>query len=443
MKIIDADELTAEQALETLAFMVLSVFFKVGVDYFAFMVSPLFGIYGVQPRGTFFSELYWISCALYLPVMCVFFAFMTRANRDILDYAIAFLFLSTYVPTLSLYWIELGNISYVMFCTVFWLVLFFTLTLLSTHVPVSGEGGSNLLMEKYLGKFYLFLIIALGILLVASFGVPSDLGFDSVYTRRKAFSEWLGSGYLAYLYSWSVYVFAIFLVFINERRVIQLIGVSYVVLFYAIAGDKVYLFLLTLAFFLKFLSQRGRPTFLLLAFMGIVVIGFAGTYFLDNIWMPAIVQRFLILPAQISYHYVDYFGNDLLLYSYSFLSSFSTYKWPDNPAQLIGNMFYTVGDNANVNFLVDAFVNLGWFALLPLLLFFTALRLVLRSTKYLILLVPLFAQAANIPLPTLLLTSGGGLMIITCYLLGEYLWQQKNRDYYAQNSSSNIRASPR
>jgi len=135
-----------------------------------------------------------------------------------------------------------------------------------------------------------------------------------------------------------------------------------------------------------------------------------------EIWLPSLVQRLLVLPADISFRYVDFFRYHLL-YSYSFLSVFFPYEYAELPGKLIGAAFYSAGDNATAGFLVDVFINVGWFGLLPLVLFFTFLRNALPPAKSSIIIVPFLAQLLDTPLPTALLTGGGGLMIAVAFLI--------------------------
>ncbi|MCY1291326.1 hypothetical protein D9M70_405120 [compost metagenome] len=346
---------------------------------------------------------------------------------DIFDCSLSFLFFSIFFPVLSLFWVEHGDISYLLFCSLFWLVLFLTLSFIPAGCAFSLERNGVNRIESFLDWVYLAVILMAGVLLLLNFSISSGVGFDSVYERRKVFSEWLAGGFATYLYTWSVYVFATYLIFISRRRFFNLIGVAYVLIFYAVAGDKVYLFLIGLIFFLRVASLRGGAALLLCAFIFLSLSGVVFFFVLGDVWVPAIVNRFLVLPADISFNYVKYFQGGELFYAYSFMSLFVDYEYSSFPAQLIGSVYYADGDNANVNFLADAYVNLGWFSIVPLLFFFVVLRAVFLRGRYVILLAPIFVQAINMPLPTLLLTGGGALMIVGCYMLSGSAALRKGR----------------
>lgn len=401
-----------------LSLVLLSLITKVCIDYFVFTVSPIFGIYGVEVKGDFFSGEYWLSWSLYFLVMLPFLWFIS-GRRDIFDYSLSFLFVSIFFPMLSFFWIAKGDLVYLLFCSVFWFSLFLMLALIPAGYRnfLSHNKGSS--VEHWLGWVYLVVIVFLGVLLLINFGFSSGIGFDTVYERRNIFGEWRGGGVSAYAYTWSVYVFSIYLIFVSRRWLFKLVGIFYVFLFYAVAGDKVYLFLVGLVFFLSVVSLRGGAALLFFALIALSVSGALFFFVMGDVWVPAVVNRFLVLPIDISFNYVEYFQGGGLFYAYSFLSPFSEYQYSSLPAQLIGAQYYMDGDNANVNFLADAYVNFGWFAIVPLLLFFTVLRILLFDSRYLVLIVPLFIQAINMPLPTLLLTGGGGCMFVVAYILSK------------------------
>jgi hypothetical protein len=399
---------------EKLTLVILcSVFAKACIDYFSFNISPIFGVYGVQPTGEPFSDLYWASWGIFFAVFSFFLLYIKR-RKDIFDYGVCFLFFSLFIPLLSMLWIENAALSFVAFCALFWSLLFVALSLVPRVLPPLER---ETVFELRLGYLYLLIIFVLMGMLIANFGVSWDLSFESVYDRRKVFAAWLDGSVIAYLYAWSVYVFASYLIFISRNSILKLAGLLYIFLFYLVAGDKIYLFLVLVIFAIKVMIYKGGATLLLCLF---ILLSLAGTLFWlvgNEIWIPTIVQRFLIMPSDISLNYIDYFGKENLLYGYGFLSSVFDYGYTDMPSKVIGAEYYTAGDNATVNFLADAYVNFGWASMAPLLLFFMSLRLLLPSSRYLVLLVPIFVQAVDTPLPTILLTGGGGVIIVTAFVL--------------------------
>lgn len=404
--------------------LVVSFLAKIVVDHFAYAVSPIFGVYGVLVEGEYFSFHYLYSWVLYCLVLILPIFYMIP-RRDVLDYSIFFVFYSFVIPLLACSWI-LPEVDYgfLHFSLVFWFLLYFLLVFLGSRgCEVGVLCARSGLSIRLFSRMYIACLFFLASVMYLRFGIPADFGFDSVYERRKSFVEWRGGGLWVYLFNWSVYVFATYLVFISHSRMAKILGITYLLFFFGVAGDKVYLFLFLSIFFLVTVVRMQSVLLVPLLFVSLGGVGVGSYYYSESPWLPAIVNRFLLLPMDISYHYTAFFKGEYLVYSYSFLSAFFAYPYSQLPASLIGDHFYNAGDNANVNFLADAYINIGWFSLPVLLVFFASLRRCFSNARFLILLVPFLTQLLNAPLPTSILTGGGWLAIFTCALLN-MRWQQ-------------------
>ncbi|MDW3681724.1 hypothetical protein RA280_08175 [Cupriavidus sp. CV2] len=395
--------------------LALLIMVKLALDYFAYHVSGSYGVYGLQVSGEWFSGKYYLS---WLVALVVFFSALPYLSVccDEIDYAVVFLFLATFLPSATVFWVADGDFSFFAFDAAFWIgcsVIFYFLSELYPWQAARYDDARVSRWETPFACVYAAIVSLLLLNLLRSYNIGLDFSFASVYARRKEFVEWL-SGAWTYPYAWSVYVFAVFLIFIPRLKTIKLLGIGYVLVFFLSAGDKVYLFLVFLI--IAFLLLRGisiAVTLILAAFAGL----FTAASIFDSVWLGFIVNRFVILPLDIAFKYASHFSGEYLMYSYSFLSKVFHYSYDGAPAQIIGDIYYLKGDGANVNFLADAYVNFGWLSIAPLLGFFAILRTVFRDSKYLILLTPLLIQLMNAPLPTVLLTGGGVLMILSCYLL--------------------------
>lgn len=394
---------------------------KVCVDYFTFNISPVFGKYGIDVVGQYFSESYiesWIAGLIVMTILALYLS----TRKDVLDLAISFLCLATFLPASTVYWVSEGSLSFFLFCAVFWSITFclFGAVRMSSKREslLSYMRGKGFIGERCIAIGYSVVVLALLAVLVINFNLTLSIGFETAYIRRSAFSEWLEGSHLSYLFGWSVYVLSVYLIFIPKGIIFKLIGILFVMAIYSIAGDKIYLFLIILLAFLNVIKNRYYSSFYI-SFC-FVILPLSGIVFYLNsgsIWVSAIVNRFLALPFGIAFNYIDYFKNQHLAYSYSFLSDFSKYPYSELPAKLIGDMFYIKGDNANVNFLADAFVNFGWLSIFYLVAFFIVIRISLHKSRYLLIACPLFFELINIPLPTALLTGGGGIMLLVCLCL--------------------------
>ncbi|MFD9899654.1 hypothetical protein [Mesorhizobium sp. NPDC059025] len=393
----------------------LVLLYRLACDWFAWQTSRQFGQYGIATVGSPFSSKYFLSIAVLSVTAAIYSAFLNR-RLDVFDVGLAFLFLTSYVPVTVAWWITAGSDSYFGFVTLFWvsiLSLSIGVRWKSPSLPLLGGGYT-----KIFSIIYSAIIIYLGILLYLRFGAPVLTDFGSAYTLRAAFNEWLPKGLLTYLFSWSVYVFAIYLLIISKEILFKLIALIFIMMIFSASGNKVYILMLPILLFLHLISVYGFA-WLMAPTMAVGVVLAKIIFDLGEVWIPTFVQRFLIMPADIAFRYAEYF-REPLLYSYSFLSPFFTYRYDDLPGKLIGKAFYVSGDNATAGFAVDMFTNLGWIGLPILVVFFVALRRVLTPGAHLVLLLPFVIQLIDTPLPTALLTGGGGLMIAGAFLISRH-----------------------
>lgn len=388
------------------------VAYRLSCDYFGWTIAPLFGIYGLEVKGVPFSNLYWGSMMLLLPISLVYARFVSR-RMDLFDIGIALLFIASYVPLTSAWWIAEGPSEYVIFASAFWL-----LTLMATSGFRRREAMDARRIgfaEEGIGFAYAVLLLFLGGAILLRFGIPTHFDFESVYSRREAFHDWIPRGPAAYIFSWSVYVFCVYLLFVANSIVYKTIAAGFILLIFSASGDKIYALIIPVLIFAYVLAQRKLwMSVLPLAATGILVS--AWLFHVGELWVPSLVQRLLFLPADIAFHYVERFP-EKLIYGYSFLSSIFDYRESNLPSFIVGKEFYSGNDNATANFLVDAFVNIGWIAIPLLVGFFLLLRLILSPGPHLIVLVPLFLQLLDTALPTTLLTGGGALMVATAYMI--------------------------
>lgn len=385
--------------------------YRLSCDFFGWQISPLFGVYGVDAKGVPFSALHWLSLLVVLLVGLVYVSYVSR-RMDLYDTGLALLFLASYVPVTAVWWISEGAGSYMAFVSIFWaLVLMLTPAMRRPPAPV-GEPG---LAQERISLIYVTALLVMGGAILARFGLPADFGFETVYVRRSEFVEWLPTGPIVYVFSWSVYVFCIYLLFVSRPVLHKIVAVTFIALIFAASGDKIYVLIVPVLMFAHVVARRG--IWLAVPLLGALgVIASAAYFYAGGLWIPSLVQRLLFLPAAIGFHHIERF-QEHLLYSYSFLSWAFKYDYHLIPSLLVGEEFYGNNDNATANFAVDAYVNIGWIALPLLTLFFVWLRKMLAPGPHLIVVIPLFVQLLDTPLPTALLTGGGILMIAAAYIV--------------------------
>lgn len=206
---------------------------------------------------------------------------------------------------------------------------------------------------------------------LATVGLPTELpSLSDVYAVRDEFAaEEDAFGALVYLVPLLVNVLNPLLLIrgLTARRWTWLVaGVLGQVFIYSFTGYRSALLspVAVLVAYLLFRRSSRPPASVALA--GIVLLSVA-MWAMD--WLTSsldytslLVRRFLITPGLLTAAYVAVFSEiDKVHLSHSFLSSFSSYPYAEEPPLLVGAQFF--GDpttNANANLLADGFANFGF-----------------------------------------------------------------------------------
>jgi hypothetical protein len=128
-------------------------------------------------------------------------------------------------------------------------------------------------------------------------------------------------------------------------------------------------------------------------------------------------RRALLLSALLDYCYFDFFDENYIYWSNSFMSRFIEYPYDISPDFIIGRDYFDRPKmNANVGIISDGFKNAGYIgALLNIFIvasIFSFLNSLKISPKFFGLFILFLFSLLNSSLTTILLTHGGFLMII-------------------------------
>ncbi|MFC1998992.1 hypothetical protein ACFLVR_05080 [Chloroflexota bacterium] len=109
--------------------------------------------------------------------------------------------------------------------------------------------------------------------------------------------------------------------------------------------------------------KRHNPlAYLGIAFAGIVLISTLSYWLTGNLWLSSLfTRRTILLPAQLSFYYYDFFSNNELVYlSHSIFRGFLEYPYELNPAHLIAQTYFNLPEmGANNGITADAYMNFG------------------------------------------------------------------------------------
>jgi hypothetical protein len=266
-----------------------------------------------------------------------------------------------------------------------------------------------------------------------SHGGLGRLSFDlaTVYQVREEFVE-DAVPFVGYFVPWQGYVLNPWLMLLGLRRRAPLLGglgLGLQLLLFGMTGYRAFLLLPLLVLGVYLFGRRRQLLMLALtAVLGVIAAALLLYAWLDQPIIPALlVDRVIVIPAEIHYWYYDFFGvraQPTLQLSQSLLAPLSVAHYTTPIPEVIGWKYMGSAASANVGLFGDAFANFGFagcfiFALLFVLLLkavdAAGRRADVRMAAALVAM-PAF-QLVNSGLLTTLLTHGLALTIIVLWTL--------------------------
>lgn len=355
------------------------------------------------------------------------FFLLPKKNDLVTAVVVQFIWVLMFVPFTTYFAMTNGEFLWFLLFTLFWL---FTGGLCRLNFTFK-----TILPPVDLSSFQLFSIsglvgaAVLGVLIL-TFGFILNFDLLSVYEIREQ-NSLREVPTLNYLTNWAgkiILPFIILFSFIKIRpglNYIALIFSVFLFLFFSITGHKIFLFTIPLLFTSYFFLKWGNFFLLLmLSISSAIFIGLILYLYIDqSTLLSFLVRRSLFLPAQISFHYFDFFQNGPIYLSGSFLRFIFEYPYHTDPSFLISEVYYNKPNMSSNNGIVsDAYMNFGmagifiWSSLLVILL--KLLDSLISNKDYLI-LTPLVIVSAKSFVDsaffTSLLTHGFIIVLIICF----------------------------
>jgi hypothetical protein len=215
------------------------------------------------------------------------------------------------------------------------------------------------------------LLVVLGAVTTAyiavTFGVNSLPSLGDVYQTRAVFDTELGAAWPAgYIVPWAgnaINPMLMSLGLARKRVDMLMLGLAGQLLIYADTGFKSVLFSIALVPFVYAGISIARRSFGLSATLGssaVLIFGIVASP-LTSEWSLSLVRRLFATPGQIGWYFYDFFSDHPRYeLSHSFLRWFSSSPYIEDPATLIGAVYFPDSHpSANANLWADAFANFG------------------------------------------------------------------------------------
>ena len=354
----------------------------------------------------------------------IVFVLMPKTSKKLSDILAWLLILLSYIPMLTIFAFMDEARIFMYAVTAFWAAVFMMM-----HMPTVSLAP---LKQSGIIRYSLFVCLGVIVFLMVYKYLGLSFNFDltKVYDIRSQYVE-TDIPLAGYLFNWLAHIVApiFFALFIIKKRwfLVALIVLLQVLLF-SVTGLKSFLFALAFVLALMWVIRRRNPlAYTAIGLSGTVILSMLSYYLIDDIWISSLfTRRVLLVPAQLSFLYYDFFSkNDLVFLSASRLGSSMSYPYPLPPGNLISEAYYgQPAMNACTGVVGDAYMNFGftglalWSVLLTIIL-----KLVDTCSKRVDLRIGIAAIAmpaialTNSGLLTNLLTHGLLLALILLYLM--------------------------
>lgn len=359
-------------------------------------IAPYYSYTGLTISFSLFNYFHSVAGVIFVFRLLVFNSYRPSVLIS------QFLFLMIYLPFSSYFGIAGGDFVWFLGVTSFWIL---TLFIIQNPFSFKLPKIKQLSVSSFLWGVVSFIIVLLGLTIYYS-GLHVNFDLYSVYELREKnptgkipFSgysiNWVAKSALPFILLFSLYryktVFNIWVLFVF---------VSILILFFN-TGHKSFLFNIPFVLILYYLVKSKH--FLVLFVSSLLIISITGLLIFwlmdDKTILTLFIRRSLYIPAQLSFYYHEFYLDQPLYLSNSFLSSLSEYLHHLEPAHMISNEYFNSDKMAANNGIIsDGFKHFGYIGLLiwsVLLSLFLKFADALRSITPTLILIPLLILGAK------------------------------------------------
>jgi len=360
-------------------------------------------------------------------LLFIIFILMPKTSKKLSNIIIWLLLLLSYIPMLTLFAFMDQPRSYMYAVTGFWIIIFLLLRLPRISILSLKKSQSKTIYYS----LFVFLSIIVIFLIYKYLDFSLNVDLTKVYDIRSQYVK-IKIPLAGYLFNWLGYIAnpVFFAICITKRKWVFAIPIVILqLLLFSSTGNKTFLLALPFTLVLIFIVTQKKPfLWMTVGLIGIILMGVLSYTLFNDLWISSLfTRRTLLVPAQLSFLYYDFFSKNVhtFLSHHQIFRVFLNYPYPLNPPHLIGEFYFNRPQmGANNGIYGDAYMNFGFIGLvLWAILLIIILKLIDSITKNRDIRITVSAIAlpvislTNSALLTCLLTHGLLLALIFVYLL--------------------------
>lgn len=405
--------------LESIKNIGLILLFRIVLDIcYVYSVAPLWGY-----RGAFLDIDTTKLIESYASLVLVLLLIAKRPQK-ISEIIIHILTLMIYIPIISFYALANQARPWFYLTSCFWCIL-----IIVSKIKINKAFPIVKARKIIFNTLSVSLPLISLVLIFIYLGVTINVNLNEVYNIREVYSE-ASIPFSGYLVNWSAKIVLpmLVLVALNEKKHYLLV-ISILAEFYLFSstGHKTYLFAVPVALGTAYLVKKrffARKISVMLT--AIIISCLVASLLFEYHWLVSLfLHRTFVVPAQLSFYYYDFFRDNYLFLSHSFLKALTKYPYDMSIPNIIGGVYMNDYDTyANNGIVADAYMNFGVLGIIvwPIILAFVLkLMDIVTIGKNKNIVYPLLLLSSisliNGALFTSFLTDGILLCVVLVYLL--------------------------
>jgi hypothetical protein len=298
----------------------------------------------------------------YLGLLLLYFLTPKETNKPS-AMVVQFFFLMVYVPFTSYYGLSNSSTPWFILFSLFWIFVFLFNRFDIEFKPLRSPN----IQLKTMVKIFGLIVLLVFTLLILFTDFKLNFNLMKVYELRSE-SDLENLPLSGYFINWTAKVILPFMMLYYLYTANKGINAGFIIftcaliLLFATTGHKDYLFRIPMMIgTVILLNSKNFYQYFTLTLCAISLVGLLFFLLLDNEYPSSfMVRRTLFLPAQISFHYYDFFSNNHIYLSNSLLKNYIDYPYELETPQLIG--MYYMGNpetSANNGVVSDGFMHFG------------------------------------------------------------------------------------
>lgn len=298
-------------------------------------------------------------------LLFIVFALIPKSSKKLSNIVIWLLILLSYIPMLTLFALMDESRAFIYAVTGFWVAVFMLLHTPEVSFPPLKQA------KKIRLSILLGLSMIVFLMIYKYLGLSFNLDLTKVYDIRSRYVE-LKIPFAGYLFNWVAYIISpiFFALFLTKRKwsLVALI-VTLQLLLFSVTGMKTFLFALPFVLILMWVITRKNPlAWMAIGLVGVILLGMGTYWLIDDIWISSLfTRRVLLLPAQLSFFYYDFFSDNgfIFLSEHRIFRTLLDYPYDVSPAHLIAEVYFNKPEmNAVTGITGDAYMNFGFVGLI-------------------------------------------------------------------------------